>query len=392
MLSHKVRCLATKSPILSPVAPIMGSLPLSGRVELKRTLCMKQQKRKSNSRYLSCYVDRVRKQFAIKETDADCTDALKEGRFLLYHTGNALMSKENRYEPILLERNQLEEILDESIIHSQSTFLKVAGEELGNLPLFAISLQKELEEAAVHTIEKSHNGKFTNLRLAMLFGGDYCHMLSSGYSSLKWLHNTKFCSKCGSPAKKNVPGSRITCTNDKCGVIFYPPTSPVGIVLVTSSDHSHVLLVRQPQYPVGMYSCVAGFVDMGETLYDCVKREVAEEAGVEIFPNTIENFKVMASQHWPFPNGSLMTGCLALASGPGAAIPKVDSYGEIEHAKWFEVEEIIEAINRINKNPMLRVSESNSSTKASDIFVPPRGAIAHQLLKLWLKEQHKLSV
>ena len=100
----------------------------------------------------------------------------------------------------------------------------------------------------------------------------------------------------------------------------------------------------------------------------------------------------MASQHWPFPNGSLMTGCLALASGPGAAIPKVDSYGEIEHAKWFEVEEIIEAINRINKNPMLRVSESNSSTKASDIFVPPKGAIAHQLLKLWLKEQHKLSV
>ena len=103
----------------------------------------------------------------------------------------------------------------------------------------------------------------------------------------------------------------------------------------------------------------------------------------------------MASQHWPFPNGSLMTGCLALASGPGgpgAAMPKVDSYGEIEHAKWFEVEEIIAAINRINKNPMLRVSESNSNTKASDIFVPPKGAIAHQLLKLWLKEQHKLSV
>ena len=293
MLSLKIRCLATNSlNFPPPVAPLMCSIPWKGSPEIRRTLSTKQQKRMLNRRYLSSYVDTVRKQFAIKETDADCTDALKEGRFLLYHTGNALMSKENRNQPILLERNQLEEILDESIIDTQSTFLKVAGEEFDHRPIFAISLPKKLEEDSLHMIEKSHNGKFTNLRLAMLFGGDYCHILSSGYSSLKWLHNTKFCSKCGSPAKKNVPGSRITCTNEKCGVIFYPPTSPVGIVLVASSNHSHVLLVRQPQYPVGMYSCVAGFVDMGETLYDCVKREVAEEAGIEIFPHTTENFKV----------------------------------------------------------------------------------------------------
>ena len=86
-----------------------------------------------------------------------------------------------------------------------------------------------------------------------------------------------------------------------------------------------------------------------------------------------------------------MTGCLALARGPEAEVPKVDSHGEIEHAKWFNVEEIRAAINRINKNPMLRMSESNSNTKASDIFVPPKGAIAHQLLKMWLYDKHKLS-
>merc|ERR1719192_371435 len=123
----------------------------------------------------------------------------------------------------------------------------------------------------------------------MLGGAANRHYLSHGYSLLRWLHYTKFCSKCGSPAKKNIPGSRVTCSNEKCGVIFYPPTSPVGIVLVASSNHSHVLLVRQPKYPVGMYSCVAGFVDIGESLYDCVKREVAEEAGVEILPNTSSN-------------------------------------------------------------------------------------------------------
>ena len=85
-----------------------------------------------------------------------------------------------------------------------------------------------------------------------------------------------------------------------------------------------------------------------------------------------------------------MTGCLALALGPDEAIPKVDSHGEIENAKWFDVEEIVEAINRIKRNPMLRMSDSSS--KASDIFVPPKGAIAHQLIKLWLKEQHEISV
>ena len=93
----------------------------------------------------------------------------------------------------------------------------------------------------------------------------------------------------------------------------------------------------------------------------------------------------MASQHWPFPNGSLMTGCLALAAspaGPGGDVPKIDDHGEIENAKWFEVHEIIEALKRINKNPMLRITGADNDFKASDIFVPPRGAIAHQMLKI----------
>ena len=294
MLSLKVvRYIPSTSLALSRVGRAVDAKSGTKRTEIKRIQNINHEIQKCDTRYLSTYVDSIRKQFLIKETDSDCSKALNDGKFLLYHKGNALMSTKNRHEPILIERVQLEKFLDQCTINTKSAFLKVSGDKLDNRPLFAIPLPKECDETSVSKLEESFDGKFTNLRLAMLFGGDYCDILSGGYSVLKWLHNTKFCSKCGSPAQKNVPGSRIICTNDKCGAIYYPPTSPVGIVLVASEDHSHVLLVRQPKYPVGMYSCVAGFVDMGESLFDCVKREVAEEAGVEILPNTPTNFQVI---------------------------------------------------------------------------------------------------
>ena len=247
---------------------------------------------KRYERHCSNYVNRIRNQFIIKETEKNCTEAIENGMFLFYHKGNPLVSKDKGFIPIFADRSKIEEFVDKSLIIHESAFLSISEEEYNHRPLFAVALPKELEEKKVKSIEKTFGGAFTNLRLAMLSGDSGCNILSNGYSLLKWLHNTKFCSKCGSVAKKNTAGSRVTCSNQSCGVIFYPPTSPVGIVLVASSNHSHVLLVRQPKYPVGMYSCIAGFVDMGETLYECVKREVAEEAGIEVLPQSGSNFKV----------------------------------------------------------------------------------------------------
>ena len=64
--------------------------------------------------------------------------------------------------------------------------------------------------------------------------------------------------------------------------VYYPTTSPVGIVSVCDPSKDSLLLIRQPRYPPGMYSCIAGFLDVGETLDDCVRREVAEEVGIEV--------------------------------------------------------------------------------------------------------------
>jgi len=302
------------------------------------------------------------------------------------------MSNKDAFRSVWIDRKEVEQFVDKTTVDTQSAFLRLSGVEEGNRALFALSVPKNTGEDKIGLVERQLNAKFTNLRLVMLSGNE--STLSQGYSLLRWLHSTKFCSKCGSPATKNVSGSRIKCSNNNCGLVFHPPTSPVGIVLVASTDHSKLLLVRQPQYPVGMYSCVAGFVDIGETIYDCVKREVAEEAGIEILPNDdSNNFKVILSQHWPFPNGSLMTGCIALApcpGQPGSNAPKIDDHGEIENVRWFEVKEIVEAIKRIDKTPMLRLTGVNGEFKASDVFVPPRGAIAHQMLKLWLIKYHNM--
>ena len=64
--------------------------------------------------------------------------------------------------------------------------------------------------------------------------------------------------------------------------VYYPTTTPVGIVSINDAAQDRLLLIRQPRYPPGMYSCIAGFLDVGETLEDCVKREAAEEVGIEV--------------------------------------------------------------------------------------------------------------
>ena len=65
-------------------------------------------------------------------------------------------------------------------------------------------------------------------------------------------------------------------------IVYYPQTSPVGIVSICDPATDQLLLIRQPRYPPGMYSCIAGFLDVGEPLEDCVRREAAEEVGIEV--------------------------------------------------------------------------------------------------------------
>jgi NAD+ diphosphatase len=144
----------------------------------------------------------------------------------------------------------------------------------------------------------------------------------------------------------------------RCGTDHHPRTDPVVIMLVTDGDR--VLLGRQPEWPPGRYSALAGFVEPGESLEEAVAREVREEAGVEVGQP-----EYVASQPWPFPT-SLMLGFTApWRSGRPRRVDE-----ELEDVRWFSREEVAAAVEGREDGPL---------------GVPPRFAIARRLLERWLQ-------
>jgi hypothetical protein len=125
-----------------------------------------------------------------------------------------------------------------------------------------------------------------------------------------------------------------------------------------------------------VYSCIAGFIEPGETLEDATKREVKEEVGV-----TARHVRYFASQPWPFPN-SLMIGSFAQAQGEEIRLEDQ----ELEDARWFSRTEVLQALNKaaaagaaaLGKSPAIRPASDSNAIK-----VPPPTAIAHQLLYAW---------
>src|SRR4051794_35353146 len=127
-----------------------------------------------------------------------------------------------------------------------------------------------------------------------------------------WHRSHRHCARCGTATEVAEAGFVRRCP--ACGAHHHPRTDPVVIMLVIDRDGDRVLLGRQPTWPPGRYSALAGFVEPGESLEEAVAREVLEEAGVEIGEP-----RYVASQPWPFPS-SLMLGFMAdhAAGDPGA--------------------------------------------------------------------------
>jgi NAD+ diphosphatase len=141
---------------------------------------------------------------------------------------------------------------------------------------------------------------------------------------LHWERRSRFCSRCAM-AVKRIPGTwGKRCP--ACGDEHFPHIHPCVIVLVRRRDE--FLLVRHAQRLTGRYSLIAGFLDFGESLEECVQREVREEAGVEV-----TNIRYAGSQNWPFPSQQ-MIGFLADYAGGRIRPDGV----EIADARWFTAE------------------------------------------------------
>ncbi|MCJ2036804.1 NAD(+) diphosphatase [Methylobacterium sp. J-068] len=151
-------------------------------------------------------------------------------------------------------------------------------------------------------------------------------LLATAKSLLSWHARNGFCAQCGSATTLAAGGYRRECA--ACGTHHFPRTDPVVIMLITHGEAC--LLGRSPRFNTGMYSCLAGFLEPGETIEDAVRRETFEEVGL-----TIGAVRYHASQPWPFP-ASLMIGCVAEARDAAIVIDPV----ELADARWFSRTEV----------------------------------------------------
>jgi NAD+ diphosphatase len=241
----------------------------------------------------------------------------------------------------------------------------------GGAPLYA----RLLDDGAVELRSDASNG-FLDRRLLVAPGRDDLALIDmrsiavqgllapemigifgQAKAVMHWHARHRYCANCGAATRAAAAGWRRQC--DVCEAQHFPRTDPVVIMLAVDGDNC--LLGRQARFPKRMYSCLAGFLEPGETIENAVRREIFEEAGV-----SCGAVVYLASQPWPFP-ASLMIGCIARATTREL---RVDG-AELEDARWF---------SRGEARAMLEARHPDK------LVAPHPMAIAHHILRAWVEE------
>lgn len=226
---------------------------------------------------------------------------------------------------------------------------------VGDTPAVFLGLDPEgVPHFAVEGSAANLPGAPVDLRkIGMMLGADpNCALLAQARTMLDWHRRHRYCPACGGATRMIRAGYCRTCEN--CGTSHFPRVDPVVIMLAVHEDKA--LVGRQPGFPQGMYSALAGFVEPGESLEEAVARELHEESGV-----SVANIRYLGSQPWPFP-ASLMIGAIADAVTTDIRIDP----DELEEARWVSRAEVIAALN-----------------DQGEWAAPTSYAIAHALLRYW---------
>ena len=212
---------------------------------------------------------------------------------------------------------------------------------LDGLPCYAAELpdNKEiLENFALKGLRELFFGRLEE---------EYVWIAGRAYQLVDWNRSHQFCGRCGH-STRDVQNERAkSCP--RCGLFNYPRISPAVIAAVCKGNQ--ILLANNKRFKTGYYSVLAGFVEPGETLEECVAREIKEEAGI-----SVKNIRYFASQPWPFPN-SLMVAFLADYAGGKIEIDKI----ELKDAGWYTADNLPS--------------------------IPPRITIARQLIDWFVKNE-----
>ncbi|KAL2479676.1 Nudix hydrolase 19 [Abeliophyllum distichum] len=218
---------------------------------------------------------------------------------------------------------------------------------------------------------------------------------------IEWQNIARFCGFCGVKTIPMEAGRRKQCSNESCKKRIYPRVDPVVIMLVIDKESDRVLLSRQSRFVPRMWSCLAGFIEPGESLEEAVRRETWEETGIEVGEVVYHS-----SQPWPVGPSSmpcqLMVGFFAYAKSLEIDVDKE----ELEDAKWHTREDVTKALtfaeykkaqkttaNKVDqmckgvgKGQNLSADFNVESGELTPMFIPGPFAIAHHLISSWANQ------
>jgi NAD+ diphosphatase len=170
---------------------------------------------------------------------------------------------------------------------------------------------------------------FENIRsLYGLMNEELLWVAGRAFQLMIWDINSQYCGQCGTPTEIKFDERAKKCP--ACSLLVFPRISPAVIVGIINQKQKKILLANGTRFPNNFYSVIAGFVEPGETLEECIRREIFEEVGIEI-----RNIRYFNSQSWPFPD-SLMIGFLADHAKGQILIDE----SEINDAQWFSADNL----------------------------------------------------
>ena len=222
-------------------------------------------------------------------------------------------------------------------------------------PRFGVGLAPD-DAAALKTRSDLVVTDLRSIAVQGLVAGEHLPPIAEAKAVLHWHARHRFCSNCGAPTVVVDAGWRRDCA--QCQAQHFPRTDPVVIMLAIDGDDC--LLGRSPRFIPNMWSCLAGFLEPGETIEDAVRRETLEEASI-----TTGRVRYLASQPWPFPS-SLMIGCYAEATSREIVVDTE----ELEGARWFSKEELARMLMRRHEE---------------GLTTPPPVAIAHHIIRRFVE-------
>ncbi|SCX05726.1 NADH pyrophosphatase [Agrobacterium sp. DSM 25558] len=299
---------------------------------------------------LTAFAQNAIDRMAEKRTEDCVVNALKiEGTHLLAFAGNKLVLKHDDQvlDPLFAayELAELSPDFENAILLGY----KETGEPRVAVPvgIAADALASHYKPVDARTLYRDQ-----------LIGEELLGEVAQAVSLLNWNADNRFCGRCGGTMELRIGGYKRICA--ACGHTIFPRTDPVVIMLTIDIERDLCLLGRGAHFAPGMYSCLAGFVEPGETIENAVRRETHEEANIDV-----GRVRYHASQPWPMPH-TLMIGCFSEA----LSFDITRDEAELEDCRWFTRDEV---------RGLLEMSAPDGRTP------PPRGAIAHRLMRDWIE-------